>query len=108
MKIILRSIAVSLGVMWVMLFFVSCRKDLCYNHGEHSYSVKVNMVSEWEQEWERTYDYDWKQLWDDEWKRSYDDLRPEPADGIRVQVYTDDGQNIESNLSTEGGRLSMP
>lgn len=108
MNVILRNIAVSLSVMGLVLFPVSCRKDLCYNHEEHSYSVKVNMVSEWEQEWERAYDYDWKQLWNGEWNRAYDDLRPEPADGIRVQVYTDDGQNIESNLSAEGGRLSMP
>lgn len=108
MNVILRNIAVNLGVMGLVLFPISCRKDLCYNHEEHSYSVKVNMVSEWEQEWERAYDYDWKQLWNGEWNRAYDDLRPEPADGIRVQVYTDDGQNIESNLSAEGGRLSMP
>ena len=86
----------------------SCRKDLCYDHDEHGLSVKVNLSSDWEQEWERTYAYDWEKLWEEDWKYDYEDLCPAPADGIRVQVYTSDGQRIESNLPDEGGRVAMP
>ena len=30
-----------------------CRKELCYNHDEHAYSVKVDVTATWEREWER-------------------------------------------------------
>ena len=70
--------------------------------------MKVNLSSDWEQEWERTYAYDWEKLWEEDWKYDYEDLCPAPADGIRVQVYTSDGQRIESNLPDEGGRIAMP
>lgn len=47
-------------------------------------------------------------MWEEDWKYDYEDLCPAPADGIRVQVYTSDGQRIESNLPDEGGRIAMP
>lgn len=28
-----------------------CRKELCYNHDEHAYSVKVDVTATWEREW---------------------------------------------------------
>ena len=27
-----------------------CRKELCYNHDEHAYSVKVDVTATWERE----------------------------------------------------------
>ena len=49
-----------------------CRKELCYNHDEHALTVKLYAVADWEQEWERTYDYNWKESWLDEFSYEYD------------------------------------
>ena len=108
MKATLRYTLMGLTFAGLTFLSTSCRKDLCYDHDEHSLSVKVNLSSDWEQEWERTYAYDWEKLWEEDWKYDYEDLCPAPADGIRVQVYTSDGQRIESNLPDEGGRIAMP
>lgn len=98
----------ALFLMLGVSLLTSCRKDLCYNHDEHSISVKVNVKAEWEQEWERTYGYDWELLWNEEWVRDYDDLRPEKAEGIRALVYDDESApHSESNLPAEGGRVPM-
>lgn len=85
----------------------SCRKDLCYNHDEHSPSVKINLTAEWELEWERTYDFDWQELWMEHWGYGYDDFRPVAAQGIRVIAYHADGTRSEHNLAAEGGRLPL-
>lgn len=85
-----------------------CRKDLCFNHDEHSLSVKIDVAADWELEWERTYDFDWQELWDEEWGHAYDDLRPEAAKGIRAVIYHANGSFSESNLPQAGGRLPMP
>lgn len=37
-----------------------CRKELCYNHDEHAYSVKVDVTATWEREWERDHGGDGK------------------------------------------------
>lgn len=108
MKATLRYTLMGLTFAGLTFLSTSCRKDLCYDHDEHGLSVKVNLSSDWEQEWERTYAYDWEKLWEEDWKYDYEDLCPAPADGIRVQVYTSDGQRIESNLPDEGGRIAMP
>jgi len=91
----------------LLLTATGCRKDLCYNHDEHSYSVKIDLVAEWELEWERTYNFDWEELWLEEWERLYEEFRPEAAEGIRAVVYHTDGTYSESNLPAEGGRLPM-
>lgn len=99
--------------LFILLFLLTgCRKDLCYNHDEHSLSVKVDAKVTWEQEWERTYDYNWEELWQDHWALDYDELRPDIAEGVRVVAYdTDtDGKPVsETNLSANGGRiLALP
>lgn len=57
-----------------------CRKELCYNHDEHAYSVKVDVTATWEREWERDHGRGWKNTWEgrgwNSWM-TYDDLRPE-------------------------------
>lgn len=50
----------------LLLTATGCRKDLCYNHDEHSYSVKTVVQASWVQLWERTYSVDWEELWKDE------------------------------------------
>ncbi len=86
----------------------SCRKDLCYNHDEHALTVKTNVKPSWELEWERPYDINWQEEWDDtHWGRTYDALRPQPASGICVMVYKDNGGIAEHHLPAEGGRVPM-
>ena len=93
---------------FILLLFSGCRKDLCYTHDEHGWAVKVNVVADWEQEWERMHETDWEQNWMEDFSCSYDELRPDVADGIRVLVYPDQGNRYnEYNLEAEGGRLSM-
>lgn len=90
------------------LTVISCRKDLCYDHDAHTPSVRINIMAEWELEWERTYNFNWEELWEKEWEHAYDDLRPQKAQGIRAIVYTEGGTRLENNLTWEGGRLPMP
>ena len=79
-----------------------CRKELCYNHDEHAYSVKVDVTATWEREWERDHGRGWKNTWEgrgwNSWM-TYDDLRPEVPGGIRAVVYDPDGnRHDERNL----------
>ena len=77
MKATLRYTLMGLTFAGLTFLSTSCRKDLCYDHDEHGLSVKVNLSSDWEQEWERTYAYDWEKLWEEDWKYDYEDLMPE-------------------------------
>ena len=96
------------GVFLILLLLTfGCRKDLCYDHELHSASVKTVVAADWEQEWERVYDFDWEQNWNVLWGREYDELRPDIAEGIRALVYSAGGGFSENNLSAEGGRLPM-
>ena len=55
----------------VLPLLCGCRKDLCYDHESHSFSVKTDVAASWEQEWERTYAVDWEQEWNAAWRRVY-------------------------------------
>ena len=97
-----------LSIALLCVLLTGCRKDLCYDHDEHSIAVKVHIDAAWEQEWERTEEIDWEALWCDEWSYAYDELRPEVAEGIRAIVYETEGSTYNlHNLSPEGGRLPM-
>ena len=97
-----------LSIALLCVLLTGCRKDLCYDHDEHSIAVKVHIDAAWEQEWERTEEIDWEALWRDEWSYAYDELRPEVAEGIRAIVYETEGSTYNlHNLSPEGGRLPM-
>ena len=91
---------------FLLLALTGCRKDLCYNHDEHSISVKTDIVADWEQEWQRSYRFDWEELWPDTWQRDYEEFLPEEGSGIRALVYTGD-QVAAGNLDSDGGRLPM-
>ena len=109
MKIALQCVLVASLVSVVS----GCRKDLCFNHDEHSPAVRADVQPDWMQEWENPYlggeiQLDWKTIWEEQgWARSYDEFRPEVADGIRSIVYTTGEQPATSNLGNEGGILSM-
>ncbi len=106
---------IAVSLLLGALGLIGCRKDLCYNHDEHSPSVKVHAVASWELEWERTYHPEgkptdvqgWEELWHDAFRYTYDDLRPQPATGIRAIAYGTDDYYSEANLPSEGGRLPL-
>lgn len=85
-----------------------CRKDLCYNHDEHGFGVRVNVAASWEQEWERySGGTDWETEWPGLFGLEYRDLIPQIPEGIRANVYTEEQRKVEANLQPEGGRLGM-
>lgn len=93
---------------FIILLLASCRKDLCYDHDAHGLAVKVDVVADWEQEWERMHETDWEQGWLEDFSCTYDELRPDVAEGIRALVYADIGSAYnEYNLEATGGRLPM-
>lgn len=98
----------ALPFLALLLATASCRKDLCYNHDEHSIAVKVSATATWERAWERPYDHNWSAEWPAAWGIAYADLLPPAAKGIRTVTYPATGSYIESNLSATGGRIPVP
>ena len=90
-----------------LLTVTGCRKDLCYNHDEHSIAVKTEVTADWEQEWQRNYRFDWEELWPDEWPRDYEEFLPEEGSGIRAMIYTDD-QVATGNLDMAARLRGVP
>ena len=110
-RTILWHTAAGLVLAGLAILSAGCRKDLCYDHDEHAYSVKVDVAATWEREWERDHGMDWKNAWEGKgWHNwmPYDNLRPGVPTGIRTVVYDPDGsKRDERNLASEGGRLAM-
>ena len=105
MKRILYTLAALLGMA-----ITSCEhKDLCYNHPEHSPKTQVNIVAQYEQEWQYTYEgaTDWETQWPAHFPMKYDNLRPEIPSGLRVMSYHQIGDEQIHNLPTYGGLLSL-
>lgn len=89
------------------LMCTGCRKDLCYNHDEHSPSVRVFTEFSWDREWERPYGYEWKRDWPADWDVTYDELRPDPSQGVRALVYSSGKGYTEDNHPAGGGKLTL-
>lgn len=87
--------------------FVGCRKELCYNHAEHSWGVRVNIIPSWSQEWERPYGQNWQENWFPGFDMTYDDLRPEVSQGICMMVYGSDNTYDERHVASSGGVVEM-
>ena len=92
-------------LMFACIFILSlcgCRKELCYTHDEHSLGVRINLLADWELEWERDYGCGWKDCWNSEWTCRYDDLRPEVPEGIRLIAYHESGISKDFHLKPSG------
>ncbi len=93
----------------------SCRKELCYNHEEHSYGYRTQVTVSWEQEWELDYGKNWSEQWDATASgTTYDELRPGIPAGLAVVVYTHEEEDQtdpratmenEYHLSPGGGKI---
>lgn len=87
------------------LCFVACdMRELCYDHNEHAYKYQVNIVADYEQEWQYPTSSlkDWKENWPDTFNISYSDLRPNLPSGLRILLY-DSLYCDKQNISRTGG-----
>ncbi len=84
-------------------------KELCFDHDAHAPKSAVHIKAEYEKEWELMCEggTDWKSAWQDEFGMEYDELRPDAPDGLRVQLYHEDGINNMLNVAPEGDVVQM-
>lgn len=90
----------------------SCQnKELCFDHDEHAPKSDVRVVAEYEKVWEYRYQdgTDWSiyPTWMQDFGMDYADLCPIIPEGLRVQVYNEDGTNNIHNISAYGGIVPM-
>ena len=99
-----------LAVMLMLL--LSCEhKELCFDHDMHAPKSYVRVETEYEKEWQYTYENgtDWKNYptWQESFGMEYDALRPKIPSGLRVQVYNADGSDEILNIAPEGDVVYM-
>ena len=102
-------ISLSIGMLAA---FSSCEhKDLCFDHDAHAPKSVVHIDAEYEQEWQYTCEggTDWKNhpTWEESFGMEYDALRPGTPEGLRVQIYNEDGSNSVVNVAPEGDIVQM-
>lgn len=96
-----------IGICILILTLCGCRKELCYNHDEHSLGVRVDVRTEWELEWERDYGCGWKYCWDQNWGFGYEELCPGVPEGIRLVAYYREGGYKEFNIEPSGRMVTL-
>lgn len=84
-----------------------CRKELCYNHDEHSMSMKQYAAIEWERKWEYGLKHDWTQKWPWGLTYNYEDLIPDKAERVTALTYVDGKVAGQTSFPAEGGRLPV-
>lgn len=85
-----------------------CRKELCYNHWEHTPSVKALLDVSYERVWERDYGNAWEENWDERFGHDYADFRPEEPTGLAVVAYQDGKRYSERNIDPYGELIPLP
>ncbi|MBO5346015.1 MAG: DUF5119 domain-containing protein [Paludibacteraceae bacterium] len=91
------------------LCFVACdMRELCYDHDSHAYKYQVNIVADYEQEWQYplTPTKDWKENWPDTFDVRYSDLMPILPSGLRVMIY-DSLRYDRQNIGRDGGLVYL-
>ncbi|WP_372585379.1 DUF5119 domain-containing protein [Phocaeicola vulgatus] len=109
MRYTIRYVSLLAGMMTV---FSSCEhKDLCFDHDAHAPKSAVHIDAEYEQEWQYTCEEgtDWKNhpTWEESFGMEYDALRPGTPEGLRVQIYNEDGSNSVVNVAPKGDIVQM-
>ncbi len=94
-------------ILFMILLVTSCRKEICYNHDEHSEGIRVDVVTSWETVWERDYGCGWETCWNPDWTVAYEDLCPTVPEGLRVIAYHESGNRKEFNIAPEGTRIAL-
>lgn len=109
MRYTIRYVSLLAGMLTV---FSSCEhKDLCFDHDAHAPKSDVHIKAVYEKEWEHTCEGgpDWEQYpaWESRFGMDYHELCPDAPDGLRVQVYNEDGTNNVLNVAPEGDIVRM-
>ena len=109
MKYTIRYVSLLAGMLTV---FSSCEhKDLCFDHDAHAPKSDVHIKAVYEKEWEHTCEGgpDWEQYpaWESRFGMDYHELCPDAPDGLRIQVYNEDGTNNVLNVAPEGDIVRM-
>ena len=94
-----------IGMVWIL---AGCRKELCYDHHEHTLRVEYVLSLSYDIEWEynRENHVEWEKYWNEAFGISYDDLRPSPPEGVRVHIYNEDNQSEDMrNLPPKGANI---
>lgn len=91
---------------------IACEHNHCAeNGGTPATSRQAVVVATYEREWEYAYldNTNWSAhpTWLADFGVAYDDLRPTVPEGLRVQIYRDDGSNSIQNIAPEGGTVSV-
>jgi len=97
-----------------LLLLCACEhKDVCFDHDDHAYTLKVNLQADYELEWEYTYDdgsgrsRDWSEEWPTSFRMTYSSLSPTKPEGLRAVVYNEDHSHNILNLEPEGGEMLL-
>ncbi|MBO5499310.1 MAG: DUF5119 domain-containing protein [Bacteroidales bacterium] len=91
----------------LILSLCGCRKELCYNHDEHSFGVRIDLRTDWELVWERDYGCGWEGCWNPEWGCGYEDLSPGIPEGIRLIAYHKTDGYKDFNIDPQGKRVTL-
>lgn len=91
----------------IICLFTGCRKDLCYDHEDHAFSVKVYAEPMWKLEWEYPYAHNWQEKWPFGLDYTYDELRPEIPEGVVAKVRGKNNYMAETNFMVSGGKLPL-
>ena len=92
-------------VLLVGVLLSGCRKDLCYDHPNHTDRVEYMFDLTYDVEWEYNLEshIEWKQYWNEDFGVAYDSIRPPKPEGVRVHVYDEESlSEIVRNIHTDG------
>ena len=92
----------------MLLLFTSCEyQELCPNHSEHAHRYHINVVADYQRDWEIPADAtNWQEEWPDHYV-DYESLRPAQPKGLRVVAYNKKGNSNINNIRPEGGVVTL-
>ena len=90
----------------VLTVFISCRKDLYY---EHFKEVDLHLEITYSLDWHLPCDENWNEKWPAEWTVDWDRMLPRVPEGVRLHVfdYGDKTPISSHNFEHHGGRVAI-
>ena len=90
----------------VLTVFISCRKDLYY---EHFKEVDLHLEITYSLDWHLPCDENWNEKWPAEWTVDWDRMLPRVPEGVRHHVfdYGDKTPISSHNFEHHGGRVAI-
>lgn len=93
-------------MMIVLIVFIGCRKDLCYDHFSE---VDLQLEVVYSLDWHLPWDENWNEYWPDEWAVDWNKMLPKEPEGVRLHIFDCDYRSPISNhnLECKGGRIAL-